>query len=202
MPLPSRLWLSLGVSLGLLAALGAGPPAASCAVSERPAPAAHALAAGLRAFRHHRARSRARLRRSDVWTLIDYDRPFTAVRLWVMRHGGERDGAVLTYSRVSHALGSGLLHASDFSNRPGSQLSSLGSYATARHSYEGRFGHSLRVHGLDAGVNDNALKRAIVFHPDSGFSHSLGCFMLPETSSAPIIDTIAGGSFVYVHSSR
>jgi hypothetical protein len=102
-------------------------------------------------------------------------------------------------SRVSHARKSGILFATRFSNKPGSNLSSLGSYLTARNTYEGNFGHSMRVRGLDPGINDNAWRRDIIFHPDLGMSHSLGCFMLPDKRSRRIIDTIVGGSFVYVH---
>ncbi len=159
-------------------------------------PSDAALRAGLEA----RARYRTRLRNKQQWTLIDYDRPFTAVRLWVL--DASADHAVLAHSRVSHAWKSGGLHATKFSNRPGSNLSSTGSYVTARHTYEGSYGHSLRVRGLERGVNDNAWKRAIVFHPDLGMTHSLGCFMLPEEAVRPVLDRIVGGSFVYVHRSQ
>lgn len=132
-----------------------------------------------------------------MWTLIDYDLPFTAIRLWVL----DRTGKVIAGSHVSHAWKSGMLRATTFSNRPGSNLSSIGSYRTARRTYEGKYGHSLRVHGLDRGVNDNALRRAIVFHPAGYLTHSLGCFMLPDERVPAIVDLIAGGSFVYVHAS-
>jgi hypothetical protein len=171
------------------------PPAASGSHSSDPLPAAAALAAGRAALDEHRRRVRKR----EVWTLIDYDLPFTSVRLWVL--DARRDDAVLLASRVSHAWKSGALFARRFSNRPGSNLSSIGSYVTARRTYEGNYGHSLRVRGLDVGVNDHAWKRDIVFHPDLGMSHSLGCFMLPDTSNDRVVDAIVGGSFLHVHRS-
>jgi len=169
-------------------------PRAACSVADHDGPSITALQAGLAAFDKHRPR----LRNLRVWTLIDYDLPFTAPRLWVFDR--QRGLHVMLSSEVSHAWKSGALHATRFSNRPGSNLSSPGSYVTAQHTYEGRFGHSLRIRGLDPGVNDNAWTRAIVFHP-SLVTHSLGCFMLPEPTSARIIDTIVGGSFVHVHHS-
>lgn len=159
-------------------------------------PSARAMAAGIAARQQHRAEIRAK----KVWTLIDYERPFTAVRLWVL--DPNRGNAVVTSSRVSHAWKSGVLYATEFSNVNGSNLSSPGSYVTAVRPYEGRFGHSLRVRGLDRGVNDRAWERAIIFHPDLGMSHSLGCFMLPDSVAAGIIDSITGGSFVYVHAAN
>lgn len=195
MPRLSR--LSLAFALWLLAGAALPcPPDALCTHGPDASPSARALSAGLAALDHHRKR----VRQTRLWTLIDYDLPFTAVRLWVLQTA--ETPRVLMRSRVSHAWGSGVVHATEFSNRPGSNLSSLGSYVTARHTYEGKYGHSLRVRGLDERVNDNAWRRDIVFHPDLGMSHSLGCFMLPDTSARRIIDAIVGASFVYVHRSE
>lgn len=166
---------------------GFGAPAAN------DAPSAAALEAGRAAHLHHRAA----IRKPQLWTLIDYTLPFTDVRLWVL--DARHDDAVLASSRVSHAWNSGMLFASRFSNQPGSELSSLGSFVTAARPYDGGYGRSLRVRGLDPGQNDNALERAIIFHPDMGLTHSAGCFMLPDRVAKRIVDTIAGGSFVYVH---
>ena len=138
-----------------------------------------------------------KVRKKHVWTLIDYGLAFTSVRLWVL--DARNDHAVLESSRVSHAFRSGLLYATKFSNVYGSELSSLGSFVTAERPYDGGYGRSLRVRGLDPGLNDAALRRAIIFHPDLGMTHSAGCFMLPDADAKRIIDTIAGGTFVYVH---
>jgi hypothetical protein len=177
----------------LVLALAVTPPRAACAViSDAAGPGAAALEAGLAARQRHRRQ----VSESSLWTLIDYSLPFTAVRLWVL--DAEHDHAVLMESRVSHAWRSGVLYATTFSNQQGSYLSSPGSFVTAEHPYTGRFGRSLRVRGLDPGVNDNVLQRAIIFHP-SDMTHSLGCFMLPEAVAPRIVNAIAGGTFVYVH---
>jgi hypothetical protein len=180
----------LKLALGLMA-VGVAFAANTDEYDERPS--ARALAAGLAARQQHRAE----IRKRGLWTLIDYERPFTAVRLWVL--DPTRDHAVVTSSRVSHAWKSGLLHATRFSNVEGSNLSSPGSFVTAVRPYNGRFGQSLRIRGLDRGINHNAWKRDIIFHPDLGMSHSLGCFMLPDAVARGIVDTIAGGSFVFVY---
>jgi hypothetical protein len=181
--------------LALLAGIG-WPPIALCTVAQNEGPTEAALAAGLLARQHHRAH----VRNEKVWTLIDYDLPFTAVRLWVL--DARRGNAVKIASHVSHAWRSGKLFATVFSNTPGSELSSLGSFVTVPRPYDGGYGRSLRVRGLDRGENDNALARAIIFHPDLGMTHSAGCFMLPNAVARGIIDMIAGGSFVYVHGPR
>ena len=183
----------LVISVGLLVlALSAVALAANSEESDAQ-PSARALAAGVAARQLHRGE----IHKRDVWTLIDYERPFTAVRLWLL--DARRDHAVVSATRVSHAWKSGLLHATRFSTVSGSNLSSPGSYVTAPRPYDGRFGHSLRIRGLDRGINDNAWERDIIFHPDLGMSHSLGCFMLPDAVARGIVDTIAGGRFVYVY---
>lgn len=50
----------------------------------------------------------------------------------------------------------------EYSNKPNSNCSSLGMYKIGK-SYEGAFGHSYRLHGLES-TNNNALKRFIVLH--------------------------------------
>jgi len=97
MPRLSILLLSLVVSA---AAWALDRPSAACASSSE-RPRAAALAAGLAAYGRHRRR----IRKKALWTLIDYDQPFTAVRLWVLAAGQEH--RVLMASRVSHAGKSG-----------------------------------------------------------------------------------------------
>src|SRR5690606_40188967 len=54
-------------------------------------------------------------------------------------------------------------YAKKFSNIPESFQSSLGFYATAE-PYYGKHGYSLRLDGLEKGINDKARERAIVIH--------------------------------------
>ncbi len=50
-----------------------------------------------------------------------------------------------------------------YSNEPGSRRSSIGLFVT-RDTYVGRHGRSLRLDGLEPGVNDLARERRIVMH--------------------------------------
>ena len=75
-------------------------------------------------------------------------------------------------------------------------------------TYHGKHGLSLRLHGLDEGVNDAAFDRAIVIHgadyvresivPQLGrLGRSLGCPALSQEAAPRIIDLIKGGTVVY-----
>jgi hypothetical protein len=130
--------------------------------------------------------------------LVDYDRPVFAHRLWLI----DRDsGAIVLCSRVSHAFLSGPIMAVRFTNEPDTHTSCRGAFVT-RNSYHGKFGYAMRVEGLEPGINDNALARAIVFHTHWFIFWSGGCFVTPAAINQRLIDTAQGGTFVYVHRSR
>jgi len=92
--------------------------------------------------------------------VIDYSLPSTKPRLWVF---DVAQGRLLFQELVAHGRNTGEHLAERFSNVEGSKMSSLGLFRTAE-TYYGSNGYSLRMHGLDAGFNDNALVRAIVMH--------------------------------------
>jgi hypothetical protein len=144
--------------------------------------------------------------RPATLTIIDYSRPSTEPRLWVLDLARER---VLFTELVAHGRGSGELMATRFSNVEGSHASSLGLFVTGQ-TYQGQHGYSLRLHGLEPGVNDQAFDRAIVIHPapyvDAGFAKgagrlglSWGCPALRPAVSKQLIDTIKSGSFVFAY---
>jgi hypothetical protein len=165
-----------------------------------PGLSASTLALALRAY--HRAEERRLLGRKRL-TVIDYSLPSTAPRLWVL--DPER-GEVLFTELVAHGRGSGELVPDRFGNTPQSHRSSLGVFRTAE-TYRGAHGYSLRIDGLDKGVNDRARARDLVFHAAGyateafGQQHgrlgrSHGCPALPPATSRQIIDEIRGGSLV------
>ena len=92
--------------------------------------------------------------------MIDYSLPSTQPRLWVF---DVARGRLLYQELVAHGRNTGEQLAERFSNVEGSKMSSLGLFQTAE-TYYGSNGYSLRLRGLDAGFNDNALARAIVMH--------------------------------------
>jgi len=140
----------------------------------------------------------ARITNGKYIIVIDYDLPVFMPRLWVIER---ESGEIIVRSRVSHAWNSGVLMASAFSNTPGTNQSSIGAFVTAD-SYQGRFGYSMRIVGLEDGINDKALARAIVFHARRSDLWSLGCFMTRPEVNTRIIDLTKNGTFVYVHRSQ
>jgi hypothetical protein len=97
---------------------------------------------------------------SPILTVIDYTRPSTEKRLWVIDLARRQ---VLFHELVAHGQNSGEVYAVDFSNRPGSRQSSLGLFRT-EDVYDGGHGESLRLTGLEPGINDRAEERRIVLH--------------------------------------
>ena len=93
-------------------------------------------------------------------TVIDYSKASTQPRLWVLDLEREQ---VLFEELVAHGRGSGDNFATRFSNAEGSHQTSLGLFRTAD-TYVGTNGYSLRLDGLEAGINDRARERAIVMH--------------------------------------
>ena len=156
-------------------------------------PAAHVLRSAGASMRKHRQV----IDNPKYCIVIDYDRPVFAHRLWVVER---RSGDVVLRSRVSHAFLTGPIRATRFSNKPNSHLSCRGAFVT-RNSYHGRFGRAMRVAGLEPGLNDNALQRAIVFHSHTFIFWSGGCFVTPAKINDRLIDLTRNGTFVYVHRS-
>lgn len=161
------------------------------------------LRLGLRAFVCGRAQG---LFDEPILTLIDYSRPSSERRLWVLDL--ER-GEIRFHERVAHGRESGLRFARAFSNVAGSLQSSLGLFRTAE-TYVGRHGYSLRLDGMEPGVNDRARERAIVVHgadyATSDFAslhgrlgRSWGCPALDPTVSRPLIDTIRDGTALFAY---
>jgi len=108
---------------------------------------------------------------------------------------------------VAHGAGSGENYATRFSNVVDSRETSLGLFLT-QGTYEGGNGYSLKLRGLDPGVNDRAEQRNIVVHgapyvsADFASQHgrlgrSWGCPALPLAEARPVIDAIKDGSFVF-----
>jgi hypothetical protein len=127
--------------------------------------------------------------------IIDYDRSLFSERLFVV---DMKQKSVILRSRVSHAMKSGKIFASNFSNQPATEQSCIGAFRTGE-SYNGRFGYAMRIDGLEHGVNDKARQRAIVFHNyKAPVAYSRGCFMTPPDVNRKLINIIKGGSLVYV----
>jgi hypothetical protein len=138
--------------------------------------------------------------------VIDYSLPSTQPRLWVF--DVER-GRLLFQELVAHGRNTGERVAQHFSNIEGSKMSSLGLFQTTD-TYYGSNGYSLRLRGLDAGFNDNALSRAIVMHGAPYVSEAIaerlgrlgrswGCPAVRPEVARTVIDTLKGGALLFAY---
>jgi hypothetical protein len=136
--------------------------------------------------------------------VIDFSMPSNDKRLWVF---DLRSRHLLFSELVSHGRGSGDAVASQFSNVPESFQSSIGLFRTGN-SYDGRNGYSMRLEGLEVGVNDKAFERAIVVHgadyvsedfiaENGRLGRSHGCPAVPSEVAAPLIDSIKDNQYLF-----
>lgn len=136
--------------------------------------------------------------------VIDYSRPSSQKRLWVFDIKQQR---LLFDEYVAHGEGSGDNMAHAFSNVDNSHQSSLGLFTTAE-TYYGQNGYSMRMDGLEPGVNDNARARAIVMHgadyvnpllinTQGRIGRSWGCPAVARDVSQRMIDTLKDGNLVF-----
>src|SRR5207248_2092789 len=143
---------------------------------------------------------RGQAKNPGTLTVIDYSKPSTQKRMWVY---DLRTHALLFDELVSHGRGSGKTNATSFSNDESSNKTSLGLFRTAE-TYVGHNGYSLRLDGLEPGVNDRARARAIVVHgapyvnaatakANGHPGRSLGCPAVRPEIARSLIDTIKGG---------
>lgn len=152
---------------------------------------------------YERAQQRGVVAR-PILSIIDCSLPSTAKRLWVL---DLEHRALLFHQLVAHGRGTGENWAHSFSNRAGSQQSSLGAFRTGS-AYRGSHGLSLKLQGLEHGINDLAEKRAIVLHGAPYVSESyaqlygrigrsLGCPAVPTTVADTLIQTIRDGPLLF-----
>lgn len=109
-----------------------------------------------------------------ILTVIDYSLPSTVRRMWVFDLTSRR---LLFHELVAHGRNSGEDLARSFSNEEGSLMTSLGAFVTES-TYIGHNGISLRLRGMEPGINDRAEARTIVIHGapyvDAGIASKLG----------------------------
>ena len=119
---------------------------------------------------------------------------------------------LLFATHVSHGKNSGENYATAFSNKHGSNQSSLGFYLT-ENTYQGKNGLSLILNGLEKDINDKAKERAIVIHgadycnpkfaKSAGrLGRSQGCPALPYSVSTEVINAIKDGSVLFIYANN
>ncbi|MBU1329830.1 MAG: murein L,D-transpeptidase catalytic domain family protein [Gammaproteobacteria bacterium] len=136
--------------------------------------------------------------------VIDFSKPSSERRLWIFDLTSQR---LLLHDLVAHGQQSGENFATQFSNREGSHQSSLGLFRT-QESYTGKHGYSLRMDGLEPGINDRARERAIVIHPadyvdpawitaQGRIGRSQGCPAVRPEVARMVVDSLKGGQFMF-----
>lgn len=145
------------------------------------------------------------VRARDVIGVVDFSAASREARFHVVDLlNGRVDSHLVAHGRGSDPGHSGFLEM--FSNRPGSEASSNGAYATGDYYY-GKYGLSMKVRGLDW-TNNNAEARAIVIHnawyaePEMIAQHgklgrSEGCFAFSRESQWQVMQRLAGGRMIY-----
>lgn len=151
--------------------------------------------------------SQDRITNESIIAIADFSQPSSHKRLYVI---DIKNYKVLFNTLVAHGRNSGKELASFFSNAPYSKKSSPGFYITGE-TYMGNNGYSLKLIGVEQGINDKAYKRAIVVHgadyvdesyvEEQGYiGRSLGCPAVPQEYAEDIINSIKEGACFFVYS--
>lgn len=142
----------------------------------------------------------------DILTLVDFSLSSNTKRMWIIDMS---TNTILYNSLVAHGRNTGEEFANAFSNANSSYKSSLGFYATGE-VYQGKHGLSLRLDGLEKGLNDNARSRAVVVHGADYVSESFiksqgrlgrsqGCPALPVGITKEVINVIKDKSCLFIY---
>lgn len=147
-----------------------------------------------------------KLSNSSIVTIADFSLQSNKKRLFVI---DLKNYKVLYNTYVSHGQNTGREWATSFSNQNETHKSSPGFYIT-RGTYQGKNGYSLKLEGMERGINDRAFERGIVMHGAEyvndaiantrgwvGRSH--GCPAVPSQLNVPIINTIKGGTCLFIY---
>jgi hypothetical protein len=147
---------------------------------------------------------------NEFLTIIDFSLSSTQERMWVI---DMQSKMVVLQTLVAHGKNSGEEFANKFSNISESFQSSLGFYITGE-TYSGKHGLSLRLDGVEYGINDKARDRAVVIHGADYVSNSFaqkhgrlgrsqGCPAVAKEINEKLINTIKDKSCLFIyHPSR
>jgi hypothetical protein len=144
--------------------------------------------------------------KKNILTIVDFSLSSNIKRLWVI---DLTTNTILYNSLVAHGRNTGEEFANSFSNAASSFKSSLGFYSTGE-TYTGKHGMSLKLDGLEKGINDNARARGVVMHAADYVSNSFiknnkrlgrseGCPAIPEELKQEIINTIKDKSCLFIY---
>ena len=147
--------------------------------------------------------------RENIISVVDFSQPSTKKRFYLIDIDRKK---VLYQDYVAHGKNTGVLEAKKFSNRIHSNQSSLGFFKTGE-TYYGKNGFSLKLDGLEEGINHHARRRGIVIHAayyaEESFvkkygrlGRSFGCPALPAENYNEIVELIRDGTLLFIYSSQ
>jgi hypothetical protein len=148
-----------------------------------------------------------KLTNPGILTIADYSQSSNNKRLYVIDLLNMK---LLFNTYVAHGRNTGDEYARSFSNTEGSMKSSLGFYITEKPIIGSHTGYALIIKGIEKGFNDNALRREIIIHAadyatenfirkNGRLGRSYGCPALPPDVNKPIIETIKGGTCLFIY---
>lgn len=162
-----------------------------------------------------------------VFALIDYTAPSNIRRMFLVdRQTGEISMMAVAHGKFNAGMlntrlspnKNSIKYSRYYSNELNSNAPSSG-FFVAGNEYEGKFGRSLVLHGLETGINDNACARAVVIHKHFGVTTSSakimssGCPMISKSYLDHVVNLLEGhenpdsgmqknGSVVFIYGER
>lgn len=144
--------------------------------------------------------------KENILIVIDFSQPSSNKRFYLIDMNSEK---IIYNNYVAHGKNSGVLNAENFSNTPNSYQSSLGFFRTGE-TYFGKHGLSLKLDGLEEGINHLARQRNIVIHSanyaEEAFvkkygrlGRSYGCPALPKEKYKELVHQIKNGTLLFIY---
>jgi len=146
------------------------------------------------------------LKNTGLLSIVDLSQSSNSKRLYII----DMDNKIVLFNTyVAHGRNSGDEYAHSFANIPESFKSSLGFYVTGN-TYIGAHGLSMRLQGVEKGINDYAEQRSIVMHgapyvseafirKNGRLGRSQGCPAVSVELCNPIVMSIKSGSCFYMY---
>lgn len=142
----------------------------------------------------------------SILAIADFSKPSNEKRLFIINICTQE---IIFETLVAHGKNSGIGTTNFVSNKANSNMSSAGFFKTAN-MYNGKHGTSLKLEGLDKGVNDNALARGIVVHgadyvneslakSRGWIGRSLGCPAVPTKDIKKVIQLLPTGTCLFIY---
>jgi hypothetical protein len=155
---------------------------------------------------YQKLKEQGKVLKADVLSICDFSQSSRKKRMYII---DVEDKKILHHTYVAHGRNSGGEYAQSFSNSPESHKSSLGFYLT-KTTYQGGHGLSLKIDGVERGINDKAMTRNIVIHGSdyvterfiAGYKfagRSFGCPAVPARENQKVINLIKGGSVLFIY---